>query len=93
MNVFDPALGATYAEIGTLARSMHKSQGMARLLALPGPRRALPARGGRRLRRERPPFASGARLSPRRRVGTLRPTSAVPPPPAVGFFEKFSSRR
>src|SRR5262249_36767569 len=30
-------LGKTYAEIGTEARSMHKCQGMAQLLALPGP--------------------------------------------------------
>jgi LmbE family N-acetylglucosaminyl deacetylase len=36
-DVWDPALGATYHEIGTLARSRHKTQGMARLLALPGP--------------------------------------------------------
>jgi LmbE family N-acetylglucosaminyl deacetylase len=35
--VFDPLLGKTYSEIGTEARSMHKCQGMAQLLALPGP--------------------------------------------------------
>ena len=35
--VYDPLLGKTYAEIGTEARSMHKCQGMAQLLALPGP--------------------------------------------------------
>jgi LmbE family N-acetylglucosaminyl deacetylase len=34
--VYDPLLGKTYAEIGTEARSMHKCQGMAQLLALPG---------------------------------------------------------
>jgi LmbE family N-acetylglucosaminyl deacetylase len=34
---FDRLLGRTYAEIGTEARSMHKSQGMAQLLSLPGP--------------------------------------------------------
>jgi LmbE family N-acetylglucosaminyl deacetylase len=34
---YDPLLGRTYAEIGTEARSMHKCQGMAQLLALPGP--------------------------------------------------------
>ena len=33
---YDPLLGKTYAEIGTEARSMHKCQGMAQLLALPG---------------------------------------------------------
>jgi len=37
MAVYDPLLGQTYAEIGTEARSMHKSQGMAQLLSLPGP--------------------------------------------------------
>ena len=37
IDVFDSALGCTYAEIGTRARGMHKSQGMARLGALPGP--------------------------------------------------------
>ncbi len=35
--VYDPLFGKTYAEIGTEARSMHKCQGMAQLLALPGP--------------------------------------------------------
>ena len=35
--VYDPLLGRTYAEIGTEARSMHKCQGMAQLLSLPGP--------------------------------------------------------
>src|SRR4051812_27327235 len=34
---YDRLLGRTYAEIGTEARSMHKCQGMAQLLALPGP--------------------------------------------------------
>jgi LmbE family N-acetylglucosaminyl deacetylase len=34
---YDSLLGKTYAEIGTEARSMHKSQGMAQLLSLPGP--------------------------------------------------------
>ena len=34
---YDPLLGRTYAEIGTEARSMHKCQGTAQLLALPGP--------------------------------------------------------
>ena len=34
---YDPMLGKTYSEIGTEARSMHKCQGMAQLLALPGP--------------------------------------------------------
>ena len=37
MSVYDPLLGKTYSEIGTEARSMHKCQGMAQLLALPGP--------------------------------------------------------
>ena len=36
-DVYDPLLGQTYAEIGSLARSNHKCQGMAQLLALPGP--------------------------------------------------------
>ena len=36
---YDPLLGKTYAEIGTEARSMHKCQGMAQLLSLPGPSR------------------------------------------------------
>ena len=35
--VYDRLLGKTYFEIGTEARSMHKCQGMAQLLALPGP--------------------------------------------------------
>ena len=35
--VYDPLLGRTYWEIGTEARSMHKCQGMAQLLSLPGP--------------------------------------------------------
>ena len=34
---YDALLGRTYAEIGSLARSMHKSQGMAQLIRLPGP--------------------------------------------------------
>ena len=34
---YDSLLGRTYAEIGSLARSMHKSQGMAQLIRLPGP--------------------------------------------------------
>src|SRR5688572_1536936 len=34
---YDPLLGKTYSEIGTEARSMHKCQGMAQLLALPAP--------------------------------------------------------
>lgn len=34
---YDRLLGKTYAEIGTEARSMHKCQGMAQLLSLPGP--------------------------------------------------------
>ncbi|MFN7916185.1 MAG: PIG-L family deacetylase [Vicinamibacterales bacterium] len=33
---YDPLLGKTYTEIGTEARSMHKCQGMAQLLSLPG---------------------------------------------------------
>jgi LmbE family N-acetylglucosaminyl deacetylase len=36
-DVYDSLLGQTYAEIGSLARSNHKCQGMAQLLALPGP--------------------------------------------------------
>jgi len=36
-SVYDEMLGRTYSEIGTEARSMHKCQGMAQLLALPGP--------------------------------------------------------
>ena len=35
--VYDSTLGRTYSEIGTEARSMHKCQGQAQLLALPGP--------------------------------------------------------
>lgn len=34
---YDSLLGKTYTEIGTEARSMHKCQGMAQLLSLPGP--------------------------------------------------------
>ena len=34
---YDHLLGRTYAEVGTEARSMHKCQGQAQLLALPGP--------------------------------------------------------
>ncbi|MBZ5555897.1 MAG: PIG-L family deacetylase [Acidobacteriia bacterium] len=34
---YDTLLGKTYQEIGTEARSMHKCQGMAQLLSLPGP--------------------------------------------------------
>jgi LmbE family N-acetylglucosaminyl deacetylase len=34
---FDPLLGLSYAEIGSRARSQHKTQGMAQLLAQPGP--------------------------------------------------------
>ena len=37
LDVYDPLLGKTYAEIGSEARSMHKCQGMGQLLALPGP--------------------------------------------------------
>ena len=32
---YDPLLGATYAEIGSLARGMHKCQGTSQLIALP----------------------------------------------------------
>ncbi len=35
-NVYDPLLGRTYTEIGAEARSMHKCQGMAQVLPLPG---------------------------------------------------------
>ena len=35
--VYDSLLGKTYSEIGTESRSMHKCQGQAQLLALPGP--------------------------------------------------------
>ncbi len=38
--VYDPLLGKTYSEIGSEARSMHKCQGTAQLLALPGPAEA-----------------------------------------------------
>ena len=34
---YDPLLGKTFSEIGTEARSMHKCQGQAQLLALPAP--------------------------------------------------------
>src|SRR6476659_6515328 len=34
---YDHLLGRTYAEVGTEARSMHKCQGQAQLLSLPGP--------------------------------------------------------
>src|SRR5207247_8743623 len=37
LSAYDVLLGKTYSEIGTEARSMHKCQGMAQLLALPGP--------------------------------------------------------
>jgi LmbE family N-acetylglucosaminyl deacetylase len=37
LSAYDPLLGKSYSEIGTEARSMHKCQGMAQLLALPGP--------------------------------------------------------
>ena len=36
LEIYDPLLGKTYSEIGTEARSMHKCQGQAQLLALPG---------------------------------------------------------
>jgi LmbE family N-acetylglucosaminyl deacetylase len=36
IDTYDPLLGSTYAELGSFARSMHKCQGMAQLLALPG---------------------------------------------------------
>lgn len=35
-SIYDPLLGTTYTELGVLSRSMHKCQGMAQLLALPG---------------------------------------------------------
>src|SRR5205823_4599096 len=35
--LYDALLGKTFSEIGTEARSMHKCQGQAQLLALPGP--------------------------------------------------------
>jgi LmbE family N-acetylglucosaminyl deacetylase len=34
---YDPLLGESYTEIGSRARSYHKTQGMAQLLSLPGP--------------------------------------------------------
>jgi len=37
LSLYDSLLGRTYSEIGSEARSMHKCQGMAQLLALPGP--------------------------------------------------------
>jgi LmbE family N-acetylglucosaminyl deacetylase len=37
IEVYDPLLGKTYAEIGSEARAMHKCQGFGQLLALPGP--------------------------------------------------------
>jgi LmbE family N-acetylglucosaminyl deacetylase len=37
LSTYDALLGKTYGEIGTEARSMHKCQGMAQLLSLPGP--------------------------------------------------------
>lgn len=37
LGMYDPLLGKTYDAIGTESRSMHKCQGMAQLLALPGP--------------------------------------------------------
>ena len=37
LNVSDRLLGKSYAELGAEARSMHKCQGMAQLLSLPGP--------------------------------------------------------
>ena len=39
-DIYDPVLGATYAEVGAEARSMHKCQGMGQLLPLPGPQAA-----------------------------------------------------
>ncbi len=35
-SAFDPLVGTTWAELGSRARSSHKTQGMAQLLALPG---------------------------------------------------------
>ncbi len=35
-DVYDPLLGRTWSEVGSLARSQHKCQGMAQLLFLPG---------------------------------------------------------
>ena len=37
IGAYDPLLGKTYSDIGMEARSMHKCQGMAQLLSLPGP--------------------------------------------------------
>ena len=37
LGLYDALLGKTYSEIGTEARSMHKCQGQAQLLSLPGP--------------------------------------------------------
>jgi LmbE family N-acetylglucosaminyl deacetylase len=37
IDVYDPLLGKTYAEIGSEARAMHKCQGVGQLLTLPGP--------------------------------------------------------
>ena len=50
---YDQLLGRTYAEIGAEARSMHKCQGTAQLLALPGPATAGAAPGSRAARRRR----------------------------------------
>ena len=36
LETYDPLLGRTYAEIGSLARAMHKCQGFGQLVALPG---------------------------------------------------------
>jgi len=40
LSLYDSLLGRTFAELGTEARSMHKCQGQAQLLALPGPSNA-----------------------------------------------------
>ena len=54
LDVYDPLLGETYAEIGARARSNHKTQGMAQLLALPGAvEHGLPARRKRHRRSDR----------------------------------------
>ena len=45
---YDPLLGATWAEVGSLARGMHKCQGMGQFIALP----AGPAGGRYRLARD-----------------------------------------
>jgi LmbE family N-acetylglucosaminyl deacetylase len=37
-DVYDPVLGRTFAEVGSEARAMHKSQGFGQLLQLPGSR-------------------------------------------------------